>query len=162
VNRASIAFALILASALVGCSEPPVFQADMPVPGEVWGRTFKPTFAFDIADTVSRHDLYIDVRHTGDYAYSDLFLFVDLEGPGGRSVRDTVECLLADPTGNWYGRGTGFILARRTLDAKILYKLGNRFPASGRYSITLEQAMRTEDLAGVIDVGVSVERSKKQ
>ena len=109
---------------------------------------------------MGKHDVFIDVRHTGEYPFSDLFLFVDLTGPGGRTARDTVECLLADPSGQWYGKGLGFIFADR-YQAKVLYKLGNRFPAGGRYSITLEQAMRTDKLEGVLDIGVSVERSKK-
>lgn len=151
---------LALTIALVGCSEPAVFHADVPVPNGSWDRTFEPDFEFEIADTVNEHDVFIDVRHTGDYPFSDLFLFVDLEGPGGRSVRDTVECLLADPAGRWYGKGLGFIFSDR-YQAHVLYKLNNRFPASGRYSITLEQAMRTEVLEGVLDVGVSVERSAR-
>ena len=139
-----------------------MFQADVTVAGGSWSREFKPEFSFDITDTVSKHDVYIDVRHTGDYPFSDLFLFVDLEGPGGRAARDTVECLLADPSGQWYGKGTGFIFAKRTIAAHVLYKLNNRFPAAGRYTITLEQAMRTEKLDGVLDVGVSVQRSNTQ
>ncbi|HRH69083.1 MAG TPA: gliding motility lipoprotein GldH [Flavobacteriales bacterium] len=161
MNRILLAGALPIVL-LTGCSEPPVFQADTTVPEGSWDRSFKPEFAFDISDTVSKHDVYIDVRHTGDYPFSDLFLFVDLEGPGGRTARDTVECLLADPSGQWYGKGTGFIFASRTeISAKVLYKLNNRFPASGRYAITLEQAMRTGKLDGVLDVGISVERSRQ-
>ncbi len=161
MNRLLLGVVAVVGTVLTGCSDPAVFQADVAIPEGSWDRTFKPSFAFDIADTVSKHDVFIDVRHTGEYAFSDLFLFVELSGPGGRAVRDTVECLLADPTGRWYGKGTGFVWADRMLDAKILYKLGNRFPASGRYTIKLEQAMRTEQLDGVLDVGVSVERSKQ-
>jgi gliding motility-associated lipoprotein GldH len=40
----------------------------------------------------------------------------------------------------------------------VLYRHGSRFPAAGDYRIRLEQAMRTERLDGVLDVGVSVER----
>ena len=43
----------------------------------------------------------------------------------------------------------------------MLYKLGDRFPAAGEYTITLEQAMRTEKLNGVLDVGISVVRSQQ-
>ncbi len=156
--RLVIPMALLLA----GCSEQVVFQADAPIPNGTWDNRYTPEFAFDITDTVSKHDVYIDVRHTGDYPYSNLHLFVDLSGPGGRAKRDTVECLLADPTGRWLGKGTGFIFARRTRDAKVLYRLGNRFPASGRYTVRIEQAMRENPLPAVIDVGVSVERSKAQ
>jgi gliding motility-associated lipoprotein GldH len=151
---------LITASVLLcGCAENVVFQSDAPVPDGAWSNALKPAFTFAITDTVNTHDVYIDVRHTTEYAYSNLYLFVDLEGPGGRSKRDTVECLLADPMGRWLGKGTGFIVASRTRDAKVLYKLGNRFPAPGQYTIRLEQAMRDNPLPGIIDVGVSIERS---
>lgn len=144
---------------LTGCTEGVVFQQDVPIPNSAWDRSFQPEFTFDITDTILQHDVFIDVRHTGDYPYSDLFLFIDLKGPGGKEMRDTVQCLLADPMGRWYGKGTGYLVADR-YKAKVLYKLHNRFPATGRYSMKLEQAMRTEILEGVVDIGVSVERSK--
>ncbi|MCB9182870.1 MAG: gliding motility lipoprotein GldH [Flavobacteriales bacterium] len=144
---------------LAACTSGVVFQADTSIPGGSWDASVTPEFTFEIADTVSKHDVYIDVRHTGDYAYSDLYLFIDLEGPGGRNMRDTVECLLADPMGHWLGKGTGFIFASRTHDAKVLYRLGNRFPVAGRYTIRIEQGMRDNPLPGIIDVGVSIERS---
>ncbi|MFN3875215.1 MAG: gliding motility lipoprotein GldH, partial [Flavobacteriales bacterium] len=65
---------------------------------------------------------------------------------------------LADPAGRWLGKGTGFIFASR--HAKVLYRWGNTFPASGRYTMRIEQAMRDNPLPGVIDVGVSIERSR--
>lgn len=150
-----------LTSLLGGCTGNVVFQEDAAIPDGRWASSFKPEFAFEVTDTLGKHDVFIDVRHTGDYAYSDLYLFVDLTGPGGRTQRDTVECILADPTGRWLGKGTGFIFASRTRHAKVLYRLGNRFPASGRYTVRIEQAMRDDPLPGVIDVGVSVERSRQ-
>jgi gliding motility-associated lipoprotein GldH len=153
-----IAIAAGLAAACTACVDHVVHQAEIPLPDGRWPRNLTPEFAFEITDTVSKHNLFIDLRHTGDYAYSSLFLFVDLHGPGGRHLRDTVECLLADPTGRWYGRGTGYIFAGR-VHAKVLYKTGNRFPAAGRYTLRMEQAMRTDTLNGVLNVGMSVERS---
>jgi gliding motility-associated lipoprotein GldH len=147
---------------LAGCAENVVFQADAPIPEGVWESAFSPEFSFDIADTVNKHDMYIDVRHTGDYAYSNLYLIVDMNGPGGRAKRDTVECILAAPSGRWLGKGTGFIFASRTRHAKVLYRMGNRFPSGGRYTVRITQAMRDDPLPSVIDVGVSIERSAQQ
>lgn len=158
--KSLIVFVASVLMLLTGCSEPPVFQADVPIAEGSWDRANKPSFTFNIKDTVNKHDVFIDVRHNGDYPFSDLFLFVDLKGPGGRTARDTVECLLADPTGKWFGKGQGFIFADR-YQAHVLYKLGNRFPSGGEYTVTLEQAMRTEKLPGVLDVGMSVMRSKQ-
>ncbi len=146
---------------MAGCAEHVVFQKDMEVPGGNWARTWKPQFVFNITDTTSQCDIYLDIRHTGDYQFSNIYIFTTLEGPGGHSFTDTVECTLADPTGRWYGKGTGFIFSDR-FQAHVLYRMSNRFPRSGRYVFTLEQAMRTEDLDGIIDVGVSVEEARKR
>ena len=160
MNRRAL---LILPVAILfgGCAKDVVFQEDAQTPSGVWERGWNPAFAFDIADTITAHDVYLDVRHTGDYPFSNLYTFVKLMGPSGESLTDTVECTLADASGRWYGKGLGFISSDR-FQAHVLYKLRNRFPRKGRYTITLEQAMRTEKLQGVIDVGVSVERSKSK
>lgn len=127
------------------------------MPGGLWERNWSPTFGFEVADSLQPHDIYLDLRHTGDYPFSNIYTFVTLKGPDGGMLVDTVECMLADPTGRWYGAGGGFIRSYRK--AHVLYKLRNRFPRKGRYTITLEQAMRMDSLPGIIDVGVSIERS---
>ncbi|MCB0791155.1 MAG: gliding motility lipoprotein GldH [Flavobacteriales bacterium] len=150
---------LVLVS--TGCDDALVYQRDTLLPENGWRSKDRPEFCFEITDTLRPHDLFIDVRHTGDYAYSDLFLFLDLTGPDGHRFRDTVECTLADPSGRWYGRGTGFLFADR-FKAHVLFRTGNRFPHRGRYCIRMEQAMRTDPLPGITDVGVSVVLSKAQ
>lgn len=126
-----------------------------------WDRAWKPEFAVDITDTIDPHNVFIDIRHTGDYPYSDLYLFITATGPGMAPMRDTVDCLLADADGRWYGKGQGFIFADR-IEAEVLYQLNRRFPRKGRYTFQLEQAMRIEKLPGVIDVGLSVKRAPAQ
>ena len=71
-----LAWALLL---LTGCSEPPVFQADVPMAAEAWNRANKPQFNFTIDDTLNKYDIFVDLRHNGDYPFSSLYLFVDLE-----------------------------------------------------------------------------------
>lgn len=144
---------------VAGCTGHVVFQQDAEVPDGIWSRTWKPQFTFEVQDTLSLHDIYLDIRHTGDYPFSNMYIFATLQGPGG-TYTDTVECTLADPAGRWYGQGTGFIFSDR-FQAHVLYKMGNRFPRSGRYVFTLEQAMRTDELKGVIDVGISVEQARQ-
>jgi gliding motility-associated lipoprotein GldH len=160
VKRKSLLF-IPLAALFFACGKGVVFQADAPIPDERWVNTYKPEFTFDVTDTVTEHDVYIDIRHTGDYDFSDLWLFSTINGPGLKPVRDTAMCVLARPTGEWLGKGLGFIFSDR-FEAHVLWKVGNRFPRTGRYTIQLEQAMRVDTLAGIIDVGVSVERSKKK
>ncbi|MFZ1689227.1 MAG: gliding motility lipoprotein GldH [Flavobacteriales bacterium] len=153
----SIGTAVLCALFMTACSDALVHSETRPVPGGVWDRGWKPDFTFEITDTVGQYDTYLDIRHTGAYPYSELYLFVTLQRPDGHVLLDTVQCPLSDANGRWYGKGLGFIRSDR-FDAHILYKYGNRFPKPGRYSVTLEQAMRVEKLEGVIDAGVSVEK----
>ncbi len=153
MSRTPIAIGLLLS--IAGCGPGIVYQGDQEVPDGTWSREWQPEFTFDLADTVNAHNVFIDLRHTGDYPFSDLYVFATVAGPGLPAVRDTVECLLADANGRWYGKGLGFIK-----NAHVLYKLNKRFPRAGRYTIRLEQAMRVDPLPAVIDVGISVEKSR--
>lgn len=144
-------------SLLAGCTDGSLHSETRPVPNGTWHQAWQPEFNFDVADTLGQYDTYIDIRHTGDYAYSNLLLFVTLKRPNGHAVLDTVEIPLADATGRWFGKGLGFIRSKGA-EAHVLYKYNNRFPQTGRYGVVLEQAMRVDPLPDIIDVGISVEK----
>lgn len=146
---------------MAGCTGHVSFQENARVPQGAWDRDWKPQFTFEVDDTLAQRNVFLDIRHTGDYPFSNIYLFVNLEGQSGHLFTDTVECTLADPAGRWYGKGTGFIFSDR-FQAHVLYKMNNRFPRQGRYVLTLEQAMRTEKLPGLIDVGISIEEVLKR
>ena len=123
---------------------------------EGWTRDWKPEFRFSIEDSLSEFNSFIDIRHTGEYPYSNLYVFLDLYKGDVHLNRDTIECPLASPDGKWLGKGLGFIHEDR-FDAHVLYRFRKRFPGAGDYTMKLEQAMRRETLEGVLDVGISIE-----
>ena len=80
-----------------------------------------------------------------------------MKGPNGGLLKDTVNCVLADNRGKWLGKGVGDLW-----DLRIPYVGGFKFAQSGKYIISLEQAMRVEDgLKGITDVGLRVETTNK-
>ncbi len=109
-------------------------------------------FEFEMNDTVSLHDVYLQVRHTVEYPMSNLYMFVLVKGPSGQFFRDTVNMVLAEPDGSWIGEGTG-----KLRELRLLYRKQTKFSESGIYSISMEQAMRKSGLP-VTDVGVRIER----
>jgi len=110
-------------------------------------------FKADINDTISLHNIYLQVRHTTDYPMSNLYMFVQIISPEGQTLKDTINMILAAPDGKWTGRGNGNIR-----ELMLLYKKQSRFRVPGTYVFTLEQAMRQEELP-VTDVGIRIERS---
>lgn len=146
-------FALIVSIA-GGCNEDLVFENNRRIPGNEWNRHDKPVFEVEITDTISAHNLLINLRNTGEYPKSNLFLFVSATSPGGASTRDTLEFILAEPSGKWTGRGFGSVWQNR-----FFYRQNVRFPERGKYVFEFEQAMRIEDLPGILDVGLRIERT---
>ena len=146
------AFLLLL---WVGCDRTMFFDESVSVQGRSWHRAVKYPFLVTVNDTTSAFDFYVNLRHTGDYPYSNLFLFLHSSFPDGRTSTDTLELVLADSQGRWYGSGLGDLLWYR-----IPYKRGVKFPLPGVYQFELEQAMRVEALPAIVNVGFRVETSQ--
>ncbi|MEA3462526.1 MAG: gliding motility lipoprotein GldH [Bacteroidota bacterium] len=109
-------------------------------------------FKVDISDTVSMHNIYLQVRHTVDYPLSNLYMFVHVKAPTGQHRKDTINMVLAAPDGKWTGKGNGTIR-----ELMLLYRKQTKFRVPGTYVFTLEQAMREPELL-VTDLGVRIER----
>ena len=91
--------ALALTAWLSSCGTPPVVAESQEVSLEGWNSEDVLRFQWDMDDTLSRHDLMLDVRHAQDYPYSNLYLFLTYRFPNGKSRTDTVDCTLADELG---------------------------------------------------------------
>ena len=139
---------------LVSCDPNRVFEKNTKIPDGIWYRDNVLHFEILVEDTLSSHNLYVNVRNTSLYPTSNLYLFITTTAPSGHSVRDTLEVILADQKGKWLGSGLGDIW-----DLQQVYKQNVRFAQRGRYSFDFEQAMRTEKLPFVLDVGLRVEKA---
>ena len=138
------------------CDSNKIFEEYIEVENANWKKENIASFEFNAKDTTTAHNLYINVRNTGTYSYSNLYLFVTMQGPSGGLLKDTVNCILADNRGKWLGSGVGDLW-----DLRIPYVGGFKFAQSGNYIVTLEQAMRAEGgLDGITDIGLRVEMVK--
>ena len=139
------------------CDSNKIFEEYIEVKNANWEKENIASFEFNAKDTTTAHNLYINVRNTGTYSYSNLYLFVTMQGPSGGLLKDTVNCILADNRGKWLGSGVGDLW-----DLRIPYVGGFKFAQSGNYIVTLEQGMRVEaGLEGITDIGLRVEKVKE-
>jgi gliding motility-associated lipoprotein GldH len=139
---------------LGSCDPDRLYEKNIRIPEGIWFRENIVGFELEVEDTLSSYNLYINIRNTSLYPMSNLYLFVTTTAPSGHSVRDTVEIILADERGKWLGSGLGDIW-----DLQQLYKENIRFAQSGLYRFEYEQAMRTEKLPFIMDVGLRVEKA---
>lgn len=151
-----IGFAFLTLITLFSCDNNKVYEEYIEVENAVWLKENIASFSFEATDTNRPHNLYVNVRNTGNYPYSNLYLFVTMQGPNGNLLRDTVNCILADNSGKWLGKGIGDLW-----DLQVPYIGGFKFAQKGEYTLSLEQAMRVENgLKGITDIGLRIEKAE--
>ncbi len=153
--KARVSFFILLMMVLFNaCDDARVFEDYQTIKDDNWYINQKPTFYLEVSDTLSEHDIYFNVRHTGTYKYSNLFVLFTIQGPKAKPETQRLEFKLAELDGKWLGSGLGDMYANQI---KIMDKV--KFPRKGVYSFSIEQNMRDNPLAGIEDIGIKVETS---
>jgi len=149
--------AVVIAFSAYNCVDSVYYTNVVDIEQQTWNVQNKPSFSFEVKDTVNMYNFYLNVRNTNQYPYSNLYVFLRTNFPNGKYSVDTLECYLLNPDGSTKGKGFGSIKSH-----KIRYAYGKRFPINGTYTISLEQAMREDELKGIVSVGISIEESIKK
>lgn len=148
---------LILSLLFVACDSSRIFDENIDFVNETWHKDSALVFNVNIIDTLAIYNIYMNNRITRKYEYSNLYLFINTELPNNQIIRDTLECILLDPSGKFLGKGFGSVWSN-----KIKYRSYIRFPFSGVYKFTIEQAMRDEQLEHILSAGIRIEKAKNR
>ncbi len=90
---------------MVSCIQKDVYLQYRTLPTNGWNKDSVLTFDIPISDTASLYNVYINIRHRGEYPYQNLWFFLRQSSPVNDSVtKDTIECYLADHRENGSAR----------------------------------------------------------
>lgn len=161
-TKNSIALLAAMVALFCSCDKKRVFDEYKNLDGK-WNKDSIVSFEIDQKDTVSRYNLFVNVRSNNSYPYSNLFLIVEMQQPGTKLTKvDTLEYQMANPDGSLMGDGF-----TDTKESKLWYKENVHFPKPGKYRFNIMQAMRqtgkvpgVQVLEGVTDVGFRIESTK--
>ncbi|MBR9913487.1 MAG: gliding motility lipoprotein GldH [Algicola sp.] len=155
---------LFVLMTLASCDNDRVFDEYQSVPDE-WDKDERIEFKFTPPDTINAYNLFVNLRNTENYKFSNLFLIVELGYPNGKTLKDTLEYRMAYPDGTFMG--TGFTDLKEN---KLWYKGYIDpfvFEESGEYTVNIQHAMRkngtvegVDKLEGITDIGFRIEHSK--
>jgi gliding motility-associated lipoprotein GldH len=123
---------------------------------ETWVLTDIPVFKVSITDTANSNNVLFTIRSGSSFPFRNIYLFVTTTSPDGKQITDTLQYELADEKGKWYGKGFGDIH-----ELNLPYKSNVFFPVKGIYEFKIQHGMRIENLKGVYDIGVKIEKYKK-
>jgi len=149
----------IIILGFTSCDSSQVFHEYKTIPTS-WHKDSIIDFNTTPPDTLNPYNLYINIRNTSDFKYSNLFLIVEMNFPNGKVTKDTLEYVMAKPNGEFLG--TGFSDVKEN---KLWYKEAVVFSENGEYKINIQHAMREngsikgiETLEGITDVGFRIEK----
>ncbi len=143
------------------CDSNAVFDTYKTVPNQ-WHKDSIITFEVNPPDSTKTYNLFVNIRNTNAYRFSNLFLIVDMNFPNGKTIKDTLEYEMAKPNGELLGEGFTDIK-----ENKLWYKEAVIFNEKGTYKINIQHAMRNngsvegvDELEGITDIGFRVEPTK--
>ena len=119
-----------------------------------WNKNKEYFFTCEIDDQAASYDVSLQIRNNNLYPYQNLWLFCTIETPESPILSDTIECLLADDYGKWLGTGISIY------HLNIPIRTGYTFPQKGLYTFAIRQGMRDEQLKGIVQIGVRIERNR--
>ena len=132
------------------CKNEAVYDQYQAIQNTSWEKNKEYYFTFLIEDISVPYDLTLEVRNNNMYPYQNLWVFCSEELPIGPLKRDTIECMLADEFGKWYGHGIS--LFQSSFPIRSAYY----FPVKGQYTFSFRQGMRNDQLPGIQEIGLRV------
>lgn len=154
--RAAIKSSLLLiltAWLSAACNENTVYYSYQSTPSKGWTKGDTLLFNVPLTDSLTRLKLFVEVRNESEYLYQDLYMVISHNLKDSTQWRtDTLKFIVADKEGKWRGTGWGSLF----LSTLPLGECINRHP--GDYTIKVAHGMKDEQLIGISDVGIRIEK----
>jgi len=137
----------------ISCNNNVVFDDYKTFENQIWNADSNVVFGHSVIDTTSKNQLVIKVRHTTNYEFQNLFLFITAE------KTDTLELLLANKEGKWLGKGIGDVR-----EVEFVYRKDKVFAKKREVTFEIEQAMRygelekIQHLNNIKAIGLSIQK----
>jgi gliding motility-associated lipoprotein GldH len=155
INRFSFILIMTFLLLLLSCNSNVIYTNSQGMVQETWKLMDIPDFKVTITDTLKGNNVFFTIRNGSSYPYRNIYLFVTTTSPDGKNITDTLQYNLADESGKWYGRGFGDIH-----ELNLPYKSNVYFPLKGIYEFKIQHGMRIENLKGIYDFGLRIEKIK--
>lgn len=151
---------LMLFFVFMSCDSKQVFDKYKSVPKK-WHKDSIISFKINPPDSINAYNLFVNLRNTNAYKYNNLHVIVEMVFPHGKTIKDTLEYRMAEPSGKLLGSGYTEIK-----ENKLWYKEQVVFSEAGEYTVNIQHAMRENgkvngviELQGVTDIGFRIENS---
>lgn len=145
-------FIIVISS--LACGDVPVYEETQIIPNGIWSYDESREFNFTIDDATAKYNLFLDIDHSINFPFENLYLKVSTSFPDNTSVTDTLSVEMMDATSRWAGKCGG-----EDCDLRVFLQENTKFKESGNYTLNFEQFTRESSLRGVTALSFRIEKS---
>ncbi len=139
--------------ALSSCDKKLVLDENQQVKNYRWSYEDAKSFTAAINDTSITYNIYINVRHSFQFEWRNVWVNIETVFPDGHSFNKRVNLLLSEPDGHWYAKCLG-----DNCDIQIPIQQNAYFPQPGNYTFKITQDMRVDPLPHFKSIGIRIEK----
>ena len=136
-----------------GCGSNFEYSETFSIPGNAWTYADTATFAVPITDTTARYNLYLDIDHTTEYSFENMYVKIHTNFPSGKRLSEQVNIDMANKAGVWHGDCRG-----ENCQLRVNLQRNAYFNEVGTYQLTFEQFMRVDSLEGIERLAFKMEQ----
>ena len=136
---------------LWSCNSDYVYQEFVDISDAKWAYSDSISFAFDVPDTNSVYNLYIEIDHSEEFQYQNLYVHIHTTFPQCEMLTEQVSLQLSDK-GFWVGN-----CRKGWCKARIMIQSDAYFDQKGIHQFVVEQFTRQNPVNGVQSIGFLIE-----
>ena len=132
-----------------------IFEKNISFSNQIWNTDNRAVFNFQVTDTTSFYNIFILLRHTDSYQFNNIWINVTAIASGDTAKTQQLNLRLGDNK-KWFGSAMDDIIQQRILITQnpVKFKKGN-------YTFILQHIMREDDLNGILNAGIRIEKAGK-
>ncbi len=138
----------------MGCNGHVIFQERTEIQDNNWSYNYPLEFNVEIIDENIVYDILLDIEHSREFGYANLYTGLTFISPGPDTTYQKVSIDLADKLGRWLGTCKG-----NECSSQLIIAATHRFKKEGINKIIVEQYSREENLPGIKSIELTIQES---
>ena len=138
---------LILCICLIlisSCTDKTIYSHSVSFENGTWKNQDPAIFNFSIDETTEKYNLFLDIDHSADYSFENLYVRIKTQFPDQTTVLDTLSIEMIDNQGGWISN-----CGNDNCELTVFLQQRTMFKSAGDHQISIEQFTRQNDLQGV-------------
>lgn len=129
---------------MIGCEKSPIVNSEIELKEGIWSFDDIVSIDFNIAMSDQRHNLILQIDHSIEYEFQNIYINIETTFPDGDTKSKTLPIDLAKKNGQWIGQCNS-----NNCNLEIVLLQQFIFKDLGDYKISITQHSREESLKNI-------------